>query len=521
MYILSRKEMKKVDEVTIKEFGLSGTILMELAGKACFDFIRKMLQPEDEIALFCGTGNNGGDGFVMARWLHSNHYKPTVFLGGKIEKMSPETGHNYMLVKKLGMPVHILKKEEDWNQLRPMFPQDKQSRFKIIVDAYFGIGFRGVLPKPVAKVAKELNETKSIKVTIDIPSGVDADNGKVEDAFIADYTLTMAAPKYGHYLGKGRDFCGEVTSIDIGIPLTVWDKNQPLVELACADNIKYPTRKIAAHKGDYGRVAIIAGSPGFSGAAIMAAQAALKSGAGLVKLFHPQGMEDIFETQLTEVMTQPFPFTENTRCIKDSYIAEELCLESPIEDFVRELKKNDVLLIGPGLGMNRLAVALVNFVTTAWNKPVIFDADALNILAKYPQWLDNVKSEQVLLTPHIGEFSRLIPKSISDIEQDPVKLALAFSKKYRCNLLLKSSYRLFAGHEGYVLDVSGNDGLSTGGSGDVLSGIIVSFLAQKQSVKEASVAASYLLGTTAERLTAVKRTPAITPTDVIDNLFRV
>ena len=507
MHILSREEMYFYDKHTINQLRIPGKDLMEKAGKGCADFmLNEILEtaglsrdPEQKIIIFCGSGNNGGDGFVIARYLVENEYDVRIILTGKTEKMSPETKENYDKCLNIGIAVQTVQDLETWRKA-----DIDLKDYTIVVDAIFGIGFQGEVKGWHKELFNIINQNDSLTIAIDISSGVDADTGSAESAIKADYTLTMANYKYGHFLGEGRIRSGEVLTIDIGIPEKVYDKFPPKGRLVTAENVIFPVRSHYSHKGDYGKIGIIAGSPGFSGAAVMAAKAALRSGAGLIKLFHPAGMETIFETSLIEVMSHSIPQLVNK--------------EYDRERFLSILVDLDALLIGPGIGTTDKSSRLVEFILLNWKKPLILDADALNIIAANDKLKPLLKGR--LLTPHIGEFSRLCNKDISEIRSDPLMYVKDFCKKFECNVLLKSATTIFCDGRELILDVSGNDGLSTGGSGDVLAGIIISFLGQKLDLKNAAISASYLLGITAEKLAEIRMPASIIPSDVIEELFK-
>ncbi|NQV18044.1 MAG: NAD(P)H-hydrate dehydratase [Armatimonadetes bacterium] len=514
MYILSREEMYFLDKYTIEKIGIPGKELMEKAGKGCAEFIinellsypgnmeetlkgssEKNLEKETfsrfNVAVFCGSGNNGGDGFVIARYLKNWKYFPKVFLLGSTEKMSPETFENYESCEELQIEIVSVENTEELNDL---------SEFDLIVDAIFGVGLQGAVRGWRADIIDKINNSGKLVVAIDIASGVNANTGQAEVAVNADFTLTMAAYKYGHYIEKGREKSGIVKVIDIGISDELYEKFPPKTKLITDQNVKYPKRFPLSHKGHYGRVGIIAGSPGFSGAAIMACRAALRSGAGLITLFHPKEMDLIFETQLLEVMT--YSIIEG------------------FDEFFKKLNTMDVLLIGPGMGTTLKAKELINFVLQNWEKPAILDADALNLLSENKDILKLVMDKPFILTPHIGEFARLSHKSIPEILADPLKALERFTQKYKCCVLLKSATTIFADGKEFIFDISGNDGLSTGGSGDVLAGIIVSFLGQKLSLKDAAISASFLMGKTAEKLAKNRKPASIIPLDIIDDIFK-
>ncbi len=504
-YILSREEMYFFDKHTIEKIGIPGKELMENAGKGCSEFIhQELLKPQSKVAVFCGSGNNSGDGFVIARYLKNRGHKICVFLLGNPDKMSPETLENYESCQDLEIDIIQINNAEI-----------ELFEFDLIVDAIFGVGLQGSVKGWRVNLIEKINNSEKLVVAVDIASGVDANTGQAEIAINADHTLTMANFKYGHFLEKGREKSGKVKVIDIGIPDELYEKFPPKAKLITDENVKYPQRSPFSHKGDYGRVGIIAGSPRFSGAAIMASRAALRSGAGLITLFHPEGMEQIFETQLLEVMTRAIPKLPLIRGEDSNSLESE-----GLNNFFKKISSMDVLLIGPGIGISDETVKLLKAVLQKWNKPLVIDADALNILAKHRTILKLISDKPVILTPHIGEFARLAKKEISEILADPLQELTNFIKKYKCNILLKSATTIFADGEKFVFDISGNDGLATGGSGDVLAGIIVSFLGQKLPLEDAAISASFLMGKTAEKLAKVRKPASIIPSDIIEEIFK-
>ena len=501
MFVLSRKDMYAIDKFTIEKVGIPGKKLMENAGKGCSEFINDLITPESKIALFCGSGNNGGDGFVIAHYLQNWQHSPEIFLMGNPDKMSEETLSNYHKCEELCIPIYKI--EEKPNDL---------SEFDLIVDAIFGVGLKGEVKGWQADVINKINSSCRTVVAIDIASGIDANTGQAEIAVDADFTLTMAAMKYGQMLGKGREKSGEVLVINIGVPDDVFLKFPLKGKLATCDNVVFPYRSKFSHKGNYGRIGIIAGSPGFTGAAILASKAALRAGAGMITLFHPLGLETIFENQLLEVMTYTLPLIMDEK--------SSLFDANVIEEFIIKLNSMDVLLIGPGIGRSEEMADLIKQITVSWNKPMILDADALNILADNISILDNISDKQVILTPHIGEFARLCDVKTEDILKDPLQYLQDFTAKYKCNVLLKSATSIYCDETGFVFDITGNDGLSTGGSGDVLAGMITSFVGQQLSMKDAAVSASYLMGETAEKLAEIRKPASIIPSDIIENIFK-
>jgi len=513
MFVLSREEINSIDKFTIEKVGILGQKLMENAGRGCSKFINDLIAPKSRIALFCGSGNNGGDGFVIARYLQNWQHSPEIFLTGNIDKMSVETLSNYHKCEKLCIPIYRI--EEKPNDL---------SEFDLIIDAIFGVGLKGEIKGWRVDVINKINSSGKTIVAIDIASGIDANTGQVKIAVEADFTLTMAAMKYGQLLGEGREKSGEVLIMDIGISDDIFLKFPLKGKLATCDNVIFPYRSRFSHKGDYGKVGIIAGSPGFTGAAILASKAALRAGAGMITLFHPLGLETIFENQLLEIMTYtiPFPFNmsqQNETKTKRGKKSNSFDSEG-FTEFFNKLNSMDVLLIGPGIGKSEEMVDLIKQITASWNKPLILDADALNILADNKNIKKSISGKKVLLTPHIGEFARLCDVTTEDILKDPLQYLQDFTAKYKCNVLLKSATSIYCDEMGFIFDTTGNDGLSTGGSGDVLAGIITSFVGQQLSLKDAAVSASYLMGETAEKLAEIRKPASIIPSDIIENIFK-
>lgn len=502
--VLSRAEIYFYDNYTIEKLGIPGIELMENAGRNCTDYIQKnLIKSGSRTLIVCGTGNNGGDGFVIARYLHKFGHKVEIMLLGSPDKMSPETSENYLKCQNIDLPIKIVDSSDE-------LENSKIYEFDLIVDAIFGIGFKGEVTGWRKDLIEQLNGMNSIRVSIDIASGIDADTGQVETAVQADYTLTMAAAKYGHFLGKGRKFTGKLEIIDIGIPKHLFEQIPPQAKLINIDNVIYPARCEFSHKGDYGRVGIIGGSAGFSGAALMAASAALRAGAGLVTIFHPAGREAIFASTLWEAMNYSLPETET------GFIDFDLVWQKLIQ--------MDVLLIGPGLGTEPKSADFLKKLLQVWKKPIVLDADALNIISQNRELLKLLK-RNILLTPHLGEFARLSELSIAQVQDNSPLYLTKFCEEYNCTVLLKSATSLYCESKDgnsteLYFNISGNDALSTGGSGDVLAGIITSFIGQGSSIQEAATAGSFLLGITAEKLSLQREPRSIIPTDIVANLFK-
>ncbi|OQY38994.1 MAG: hypothetical protein B6226_02765 [Candidatus Cloacimonetes bacterium 4572_65] len=487
-YVISKEMMYGIDARTINEFGISSLTLMELAGSGCAKYIANVYPLiRSKIVVLCGKGKNGGDGFVIARWLHNMGADVDVILVGDVESLSTETLVNYELAWKLGVPVELYSEIDSLKYTL--------SNCDLVVDALLGIGFKGELEEPFNQIISCINNAKRDVVAIDIPSGLDAESGLSTLAVESDYTLTIASLKTGMILNRGRFYCGKVEIIDISIPDSYYEDNHNEIGQLITQ-MKYPERNSLSHKGEYGRVVIIAGKPGYSGAAILCSKACLKSGAGLISLIHPKGMEDIFETSLTEVMTYGYNSTY---------------------DLDRFLADADVVLIGPGLGQEGRAIETVKHVLNNYTGKLVIDADGINICAKHRDMLKYCQAD-IILTPHLGEFSRLCNCSVDEVNADVLGKAREFVAKYKVKLLVKSSISFYIDEENLLYNISGNDGLSTGGSGDVLSGIITSFIGQKMSVKDASINGSYYLGKISEYISKERKSFSILPSEIVNRI---
>jgi hydroxyethylthiazole kinase-like uncharacterized protein yjeF len=494
--VLTSAQMKQLDRRTIHDFGIPSRVLMETAGKGCVDYLKDTF--DGDLALgtvvLCGHGNNGGDGYVIARWLEFYGYAVNIISIGEGE-MSPEAKTNKELCEKLGINFVIPSKSD----------YEIFSNIGVVIDAIYGIGFKGKLDKSVEEIITRVNGLQALKVAIDIPSGVDADTGFAEIAFQADITLTMDSYKLGHFLGKGRQHTGIVDIIPIGIPYLL-KNNLKTAVLVDEDNALLPERKEYANKGDYGRIAVFAGSPGFTGAAFLSSLAAVKAGAGLVTIYSHPSCLSIYDSKPSEVMVQEVPLN------KDGSV--------DFDALDKKLEKTDVILIGPGCGVSDYTLNLMTYLTDRWQKPAVIDADGLNTIARNPELLAKLSGKPFILTPHWSEFCRLAKVTAEDLHKDSLSCLKDFADKHKLNILLKSHTSAFYDGDNLLINTTGNDGLATGGSGDVLAGLIAGFLGQRMPLPKAAINASYFLGLTAEVLADKQETLSITPTDILNNIFR-
>ncbi|MDY0111479.1 MAG: NAD(P)H-hydrate dehydratase [Candidatus Syntrophosphaera sp.] len=501
-YLLSSEQMRELDSRTIKECHLSSRMLMETAGKGCADLLVREFsaQMQSGVLILCGNGNNGGDGAVLARWLHHYGYAVTL-VNIQLGNLSPETKANFAICQTLGIKVHKVKSDKHLDWLKEMV-----SMHSMIVDAIFGIGFKGELEPWLKELFFYISAFAEFKVALDIPSGLNADTGETEMAIWVDTTLCIANLKLGHILGMGREICGKLYIVDIGIPALFYGNENNYVRLFTERDFFPPIRISTYHKNDYGKVYIFGGISGYTGASIMAARAALRAGCGYAFVLYRNKLIPIYSIKLTEALYLPIP--EN--------LEDNLPDEQALQDI---LSNATAVLIGPGLGKDEFAYKLLEITLKYVDLPLLIDADGLNILAEHPDLYQYLAKPNVLITPHWGEFIRLAKIEKSELQEDCLRELRAFVNKYQAQVLLKSHFSIFCNREETWVNITGNDGLATGGSGDVLSGIIISFLAQGLSITEAAINASYLLGATAEKLAKKRATASILPTDIIDNLF--
>lgn len=466
MKLVTAQEMKEIDRITIEKYGIPSLQLMEKAGLGTAQVAAKMLGEVKgkSVFIFCGKGNNGGDGFVAGMYLAKQKAKVKFFLLGKKTELKGDAQVNLKKALKMKLPIVEI---SDAKKIPEKFECD------LMIDAIFGTGFKGEVGGLEKEVIKKINESKIPVLAVDIPSGLDADTGKAKSICVqAHHTVTMGLPKIAQVFYPGKDFCGEVTIVDIGIPAEVTQAVNSDLNLITEEEVRklLPYRPGDVHKGDCGKILILAGSTGLTGAACLASLSALRIGAGLVTLGVPETLNPIFEIKLTEVITKPLP---------DVGKKGALALRG-LGGITPYLENSDCHAIGPGLGQHFETLELVRrLVTSRINKPLVLDADGLNAFAKDSTPLKNLPYP-LIITPHIGELSRLINLPIEEIIKDRVNISRKVAQEYNLILVLKGAPTLVAGPSGQVyVNSTGNPGMATAGSGDVLTGMIAGLLGQK------------------------------------------
>lgn len=499
--LLTREQMQSLDARTIQELGLPARVLMETAGKGCADVIlqNRAECAQGRICVLCGGGNNGGDGAVAARWLAQEGLEVVILQIGN-GRLTPDCKANLELCARLDIPILRISGPEELPLLDELV-----SGSSLVVDAIFGIGFKGVPEEWMIELFSLVNSSAACIVALDIPSGLDADTGYCVEAIYADMTVCIDHLKLGHVIGLGSEVCGELELVPIGIP------GQYASQLDCAKlftdrDFFPPVRFPTWHKNDYGKVYVFGGISGFTGAACLTARAALRAGAGYAYVLHRPELAQVYAVKLTEALTVAIP--ANAKGMPDARALPGLLADA------------GAVVIGPGLGRDAYALKLLETVLRHVKAPLVVDADALNLIAEHPELPKLLAKPNILITPHWGEFARLAGIGKASLEADCLSPLREFAAKHQARVLLKSHFSVYCDADQTLVNASGNDGLSTGGSGDVLAGIIASFLAQGLDIPDAAINASYLLGATAERLAEGRETPSILPSDIIDNLFR-
>lgn len=504
MRILSVEQMKKIENLA-NDMGLDFYQMMENAGCACARFIDRNIEDKSskEVTVVCGKGKNGGDGFVIARKMFENGYKIKVVLAMG-EPKADDSIKNYEKVKKLNIPIISFETKE--NECVDVIRSSD-----VIVDSIFGFGFKGKPKKNVVDVFKLMSLSKGIVFSIDVPSGVDTDTGEVAGECVkADYTVAISSLKPAHVLQPSVDFCGKTAIVQIGIQEECFEM---VVENYFTADIKdvsklFSPRKAISNKGDCGKVLAICGSYTMPGAASFCANACVRSGAGLVTVAFPDRAYNAITPHLIEPILLPVESNKQGTFAKTS-----------VPRLLMAMEKADVIVVGCGIGNNLDTKYVVNQVITNANCPIIIDADGINVISDNIDVLRAAKVP-IILTPHPGEMARLCDKSIEEVQTDRFETAKSFAKKYGVTVVLKGSGTVVSSPEftGTYINRTGNAGMATGGSGDVLSGIIASMLAQDLSCGSSAIAGVYIHGMAGDNCAKKLSMRGMTPSDIIKEL---
>ncbi|MGD9162934.1 MAG: NAD(P)H-hydrate dehydratase [Desulfobacteraceae bacterium] len=505
MRLVTASEMREMDSMTINEAGIPGVVLMENAARSATRVFLDHFNPSEgsSIVIICGKGNNGGDGYVMARHLHEKGMIVTVGITGEKSAISGDALVNLKIIEKLGLEITEITDDEALQAL-----QDKLIECSYIIDGLLGTGLNSSVRGIYKKVIEIVNLSGKPVMSIDIPSGLNADTGQIMGVSVrADLTVTFGFPKPGQLVYPGAEVVGRLVNIDIGIPGLISNRFESSHRLIGPEDFisDICIDKRDVHKGTRGHLLILAGSTGKTGAATLTAMGALRAGAGLVTVGVPESLNPIMECKLTEAMTVPLAETEEgTLSLK----AED--------DIFMLLSGKTALAIGPGLSTNPETVKLVCKIIKKCELPVVIDADALNALSMTPGSLEFL-DEKKILTPHPGEMGRLTGLETREIQANRLKISREFTQKWHSHLVLKGAGTIVADPKGVLhINPTGNPALATGGTGDVLTGIISGLLARGLSEIKASTAGVYLHGLAADYFTEQNGESGLIATDLLD-----
>ncbi len=504
MKVLTSRQMQAVDRHTIEDIGIPGVVLMENAGRGVAEEILKKFSfgTTPRALVFAGKGNNGGDGYVVARHLLNNGWHVQTLVLAERDSVVGDAKVNLAALEKCGGDICFVTNEE---QLKTILAES--SEFTVFVDALFGTGLTKELKGLYLCAIELINSQATPVVAVDIPSGIDASNGRILGGVVnAIMTVTFAYPKIGLVSYPGAECVGALVVIDIGIPAVV-EKDIPadclLIDAVEACRL-LPLRSSDGHKGTFGHLMVLAGSLGKSGAAVMTAESGLRTGAGLVSLACPESVHPSVAARAIEVMTLPLPESEG-----------EVSLQA-FDALAALATGKEALAVGPGLGTGHEVCSLIDRLIQETSLPVVIDADALNVLSMNISLLQKQFSRQVVLTPHPGEMSRLTGLSVEAIQADRFNVARNFAMEHGVVLLLKGARTLIAAPDGRVcINTTGHVGMAIGGMGDVLTGVIGSLLAQGLTAFDAATLGAYLHGLAADRLLGEFGEAGLLATDVM------
>lgn len=491
-YLVNSHEMKNYDTNTIEQLHMPGMVLMERAALSFVEELKRLGADLSQVLIVCGTGNNGGDGLAIARLLRQMGHRTDAVLVGDRKKSSEQN-----LCQQKIMEAHHY-------EIIDSIPEEKE--YTAVIDAVFGVGLSRNIEGEYEKLITRMNELSGEKYAVDIASGVSADNGAVLGiAFKADVTVTFAYGKVGMYLFPGNEYSGKVIVTEIGIREESWFGKKPAVAaLEDGDLLWMPRRKNHSNKGSFGKLLVIAGSINMAGAACLCGKAAYATGCGLVRIITPEENRMILQTVLPEA-------------VLTTYTEEK----TDTDELTEAIKWADAIVAGPGIGKKKTAKKIINSVIKNASVPVLLDADALNLVAEDSSVLLHPHTEMIV-TPHLGEMSRLTGEGISYIQAHLLEVAEEFSRQYNVICVLKDEHTVTSvPNEQTYLNFSGNNGMATAGSGDVLSGIIGSLLAQGMSPEKAAPFGVFLHGKAGDKMKEKIGSYGMMASDLIEGIRQV
>lgn len=484
-------QMKAADQYTIQKLGVPSLELMEHAAQVCVQVLEDEKFDLSHVCVVCGSGNNGGDGFAIARILQNNRYSVETFCVGNPEHYTEETQEQMYRLQECGGKITYGMPQED--------------SYSVIIDAVFGVGLSRKVEGRYRQVIEQMNRMRGTKFAVDIPSGLSATTGCILGcAFKADYTVTFQLKKIGLELSQGRTMAGRVIVPDIGISTDSICEDQEIVRTAGKDIYRkmLPDRPEDSNKGTCGRLLVIAGSKGMAGAAYLNAHAAYMTGAGLVRIYTSSDNREILQTLLPEAIVTTY----------EEYNKEEL---------LSLFTWADSVCIGSGLGMSRLSEKILKTVIEYVKVPCLIDADGLNLLAENKNYLNQMAERRFVITPHMKEMSRLTGTPVEELKADRIQILKDFISRYRITCVLKDSRTLIASEEkGIRMNLTGNSAMAKAGSGDVLAGVISGWMVQGKEAEDAAELGTYIHGLSGDLAKFEKGVYSVMARDLIEYISK-
>ncbi len=489
-YYVSASEMKLYDRNTVEEIGIPACVLMERAALSAVEAVEEHcagLQGRRYVLVMAGTGNNGGDGLAVARLLAERGYNVEVWCVGDREKATEQWRQQMRILEKF--PVKFV--EEPVRQ-----------EYGVMIDGLFGVGLCREVEGSFREAVETFRRRNGWKLALDVPSGVDSDTGKIWGCGVrADMTVTFGFCKRGLALYPGCEFAGEVRTADIGISERSFFGMEP--EMYALDEPAgelMPKRRNDGNKGSFGKVLLVAGSENMAGAAVLAARAAYRAGAGMVKIVTPQVNRVILQCTVPEAL-----------------------LSVP-ENLASDMEWADVVAMGPGAGQYGTAFSCLEQVIREGEKPLVLDADGLNLLAGHPKWRESLAGQgkagrKIVLTPHVGELGRLVGKTVAECKQDLPAIGKGLAAELHAVVVAKDARTFICGeNRGICVNLSGNSGMATAGSGDVLAGVIAGLLAQGMDAFRAAAVGAYIHGRAGDAAAAIKGEHGCMAGDIVEHI---
>jgi NAD(P)H-hydrate epimerase len=508
MKVATAEQMQELDRKAIEAYRIPGIVLMENAGRGATEVISNTFPDlqKMKIAIVAGKGNNGGDGFVIARYLLNRRISVKVYLLADSKGLRGDAETNFQIFQRMKGEVISIPSSKDYQKMKK-----ELEKFDLLIDAIFGTGLDAEVRGYYREVIDHLNTLQKPIVAIDIPSGLDANTGKpFGTAVRASLTITFGLPKIGHVISPGLDYVGKLKLVDIGLPKKLVEEERIQTYLLENDEIRgwlSTPRRPDTHKGDYGHLLVIAGSVGKTGAAAMTCETALRIGAGLVTLAIPKSLNAIMEVKLTEVMTEPLPETPK----------QTLSLRA-FSSILRLCENKKAVIIGPGIGTFKETQSLILKLIKTLNLPIILDADGLTALATQPKTLPTT-NRSLILTPHPGEMAKLIRSTPKDVQEDRISISRNFAQSHHVHLVLKGHRSLIATPKGEVfINPTGNPGMASGGTGDVLTGMIGGLICQGFDILQSLQMAVYLHGLAGDEMAQELGEKSLIARDIIEKI---